>query len=127
MVHVLILEELAEAPGRHLRRLQRFLDVPVDGQLKLARVNEARQVRSSTMQYLIRESPLVRTIGRAVIPKKKRLTVGKRTMGYVERRNTVVGRSSMDPALRAELTRRFRPDVERLEVLLSRELGDWKR
>lgn len=65
----------------------------------------------------VRSGP--RRMAGKLVPPRWRAPVARRVIGLNQRRLT------FDPATRRELTERFRPDIERLQELLGRDLSAW--
>lgn len=85
--------------------------------------NPAREVsRPAAMSLLWSEHPLRRAAARAIpLPLRRRLYDRITRLG-----TRVQPRSPMDPALRARLVARYRPEVEALEAAIGRDLSSWK-
>jgi hypothetical protein len=69
----------------------------------------------------------VRALTRRVVPEAIRPRVARRVIDAVERVNLAPGtRPQVPAALEAELRARFAPMVQRLELLLDRDLSSWR-
>lgn len=131
-VHVVLNDDFRKDPQSVFRGICRFLGVREDfegfGQVfaedKRAR-NANRTVYSRAVQdFLIH--PARQQVLEAVRPSP---VPGWRLALRAMRRLNIryVERAAMDPALRARLQERFRPQVEALGALLDRDLSHWSR
>ncbi len=114
-VHVVLQEELAQAPQRLYRGALEFLGVSDDGREDFSRFNAGRKVNSKVLVYTLR-TPVV--IGTVILLKR---LLGLRTLGF--------GRPDlpMSAEVHGLLTREFRQEIDLLEQLLHRDLGHWRR
>jgi hypothetical protein len=133
-VHVVIMDDILNEPSAVMGQIQRFLKVEVVDDLALLHRNENRSVRSIRLQQAARESSflglqessVVRRTGRLLLGQETRVRLARRTISHVNRINMVRRpRPPMPSELRAELTERFQPEVERLALLLGRDLSAW--
>jgi Sulfotransferase family len=119
-VHVLFLEELAQDPHGEMRRIFEFLglDAAVADRLRPEAHNVFALPRSR-LAGLLYTSRRFRAAARAVIPLRLRLS-GQDLL--LKRPPS----TEMDPEVEAELIELFAPDVERLRVVLGRDVP-WPR
>ncbi len=66
--------------------------------------------------------PLLRRLAKSIVPKTLRQTAW-RSLGRINTRSQ--GRPPMAEELRRRLEETYAPEVERLSVLLDRDLGHW--
>jgi hypothetical protein len=125
-VLVLIYDDFRADNEASVRRVLRFLDVDVDAPLRLVEANPSvgvRAVRADTLVRDVREarSPATRALRasvRALTSERMRTT-----LLYPLRRRVVYGAPpAADPAVAAELRRRFKPEVAAVSEYLGRDL-----
>jgi hypothetical protein len=130
-VKVLLHDDLRQDPRALLRDLYAFLEVPEHFPAELEReVNAGQQPKSRTVARVIGAAKMA-IHGRGlqwllpVLQKTGALALVK----AVKQRNLArrSGKEEVPADLRRELLDHFRPDVEKLEQLLQRELPAWKR
>lgn len=108
-------------------RACRFLGLEPDPAADLSPINEAASVRSRWLvafqRSVIHRFELYQKV-KAVLPKAIRQPLYNAWLGMLykplEKRPT-------DPALKAEITAEYIPEIERLETLLGRDLSAWKQ
>lgn len=122
-VHVVIFDDLLNDPFAVMRETQSFLEVRIVDGFPLLHANKGRAVRSPHLQRLFNQpSPFVHSLARRLLPK----VTGRVIRQRLREANLRPGpRPSLPPSMRAELTERFRPEVERLALLLNRDLSSW--
>jgi hypothetical protein len=118
-VKVYLFEEFVRGPVHVCRDVFRFLGVDEDFVPAIDVHNEGRMPRSVAWQYWLRgEARRRRLIGSR--------TLRRRLAAQFMAWNAQLGaKPQPDPALMRELTERYLPDIERLQVLLSRDLSGW--
>jgi Sulfotransferase family len=121
-VHVIVFDDLvADTPGVY-RVLLRFLGVDDGFQARFEPSNENKRVRSRALQRLAYDPPVLRRFA----PLLRRLPAMHALRNRLFAANSVrAARRPMDPGLRAELTREFAPEVQRLSALIGRDLSAW--
>ena len=121
-VHVIVHDDLrADTPGVY-RDTLRFLDVDDTFVPVFRRSNANKRVRSSLVQRLAYNPPLVR--GLAPLLRRHPLAHALRNR-LVTANSVQSARAPMDPTLRAQLTREFEPEVNRLSEVTGRDLSAW--
>jgi hypothetical protein len=125
-VAVILFEDFRENIRETYARTLEFLGVEPHYEADFEIVNPSRQARSRTLQRLFVDPPQwVRTLARPILDNPR---LRERARGIANRINTRVASSpAASPAIRAELTEHFRPEVERLSQLLQRDLSAWKQ
>lgn len=126
-VHLILFEDFCADAGRHYRNVLDFLGLRDDGRTAFPRVNPNTVHRSKLIGRLLQKPPAgLQKIVRCV---ERRLGLRQLPgIDLIRHLNTkVAARKPLDPAFRAELTAHFRPEVERLEGVLGRDLSAWKR
>ena len=120
---VLLNEDLRTDMAAVMRDLFCFIGVDPDADVDVStRVNESSQPRSRALRRFLVDSQLPRRVARAVVPEGVR----RRVWAAAYRRNSAPP-PRLDPDSRALLVGRFRDDIERLEVIIGRDLAAWKR
>jgi hypothetical protein len=129
-IHVVFHEDIKRDPDAVLRDLFSFLGVAADFRPAKTgeKVNAAKTTRFPALQTLgnasynlLKKTPVVSSV------------VGSRAfekavLGIYERVNRKpLSYAPISPETRKRLTEYYRPDVEKLEALLGRDLGSWKR
>lgn len=119
-VLVIVFDDLRDRPKETYQSALRFLGVPDDGRNDFPVLNP----------NLTHRSEIVRQLATRLLVLRNRIPVRK-GFGLVRaliRLNNRVGvRPSIAPDFRRELSRYFRPDVEKLSVLTGRDLTVWVR
>ena len=146
-VHIVLYDDLAEAPDRVLHEALRFLDVDPSFRTSVGFRNENRRARSGTLTRLLdRVSSAGRGRGTDLLPHELELERHRRRglsghgggwLGPVRRpaRRAVRAlrewdtlhepRGAMEPALRQALQEEFSPQIEELSELIDRDLSRW--
>jgi hypothetical protein len=127
-VKVILYDDLLGRPAELMRATQEFLGVRVSPDVPLLRANVGRVVRSISIQTWLKEPPApLRRVLRALMPTQTRDRVREAIARQLERFNMRgTERPVMDDvSLRVELSERFRPETERLSVLIDRDLSNW--
>jgi hypothetical protein len=128
-VHVILYDDLKRDARGVYRSALRFLGVREDFEPEFEVLNAHKVLRSRIvgkflMNHLPRVGPRVRAMVRSVLPTHAR----HRLYGLAARLNTRQEAMPPMPAgLRRRLASELRPDVDRLERLIDRDLGTWCR
>lgn len=122
-VLVLVIDDLREDARREYLRVLDFLGVPDDGRTDFALRNPAKRVRSTFIQEFI-------TIGMKLeVVLKSRLRIAPTVSQIWWRMNAwnkvPRPRPPMSPEMRQVLVSYFAQDVQKLSVLLNRDLSHW--
>jgi hypothetical protein len=122
-VHIVFHEDFKRDTLGEYRRCLEFLDVDSTFRPELEVLNRSKRVHSRKLQSLLRRpKPVIRTAARSFVP----TPIRHRLIRHLRRINTFEQpRAPIEPATRALLVERFRPQVERLSELLGRDLSDW--
>jgi hypothetical protein len=125
-VHVVLFDDFLTDVRSCYRSVLEFLGVDPDFQPAFEVVNAAKQVRSRGLQRLFLSPPgWLEAVARPLLDRPE---LRERLRGIAKGLNTRPARTpKMSPALRAELSAHFRPEVERLSRLLERDLTAWTR
>ncbi|NLF31866.1 MAG: sulfotransferase domain-containing protein [Planctomycetes bacterium] len=123
---VILFDDFRRDTAGACREVFAFLGVDAAFEPSIRVVNANKRVRFETMKLFFRKPPaLLKRAGRLLVPSAK---ARQALWARLQRLNTrYEPRSPMDPALRAELTREFAPQVEALAELLGRDLSRWSR
>ena len=123
-VHVILLDELRDDARGVVDRALRFLGLSTEVELDLDDVvNSRRAPRSIRLQTFLQQPPAsLERAYRAVTPG----VLHERLLPFVNRFNETrrLG-DRMSVELRSQLGAELRPQVDRLESLLNRDLSDW--
>jgi hypothetical protein len=121
-VHVVVYDDLKADTAAEYRRVLAFLEVDPSVEVTLEPRNRSKRIRSSLIQRLVWDPPLVRKLA----PVLRRFPIAHRVRDAVLRVNSVSSsRETLDPGLRADLVHELKPEIARLERLLDRDLASW--
>lgn len=127
-IHLILYDDLVADPRGTYRRVLEFLGVDASFVPELAIHNANLRIRNAALHKAVYSpSRGVRWAGRTLLPSQSlRQQLRRGLFSAVERVNmTVAERETLDPALRARLTREFKPEIEWLAEQLGRNLGHW--
>ena len=100
-----------------------FVGAPKCGTTALTDWLEQNPDVSQWLGRLFTQRPTPLRLLARVLPQSLRYRVGQR----LRRANTAYGRKiPLDPGLKASLEEELRPDIERLETLIERDLSHWR-
>ena len=119
-VHIVVFEDFRADPAGAYRRTLEFLGVDPDFRAGFGAVNEGAARRSWRLQQLLL-SPRVIRFARFVFPAPVRPLVGRVWDAINSREQR---RSPLDPVVAARLRAELRPDVDRLGLLIGRDLTE---
>jgi len=123
---VIVYDDFRENPRAVWLDLLAFLQLPDDGRTDFSPRNAAHAQRFPALSHFILApprplAPAIKALRKALLAQDRGPVRALKLFLNVQR-----PRAALDPALRAEMTAAFRPEVERLEVLLARALPGWK-
>jgi hypothetical protein len=118
-VRVYLFEDLTRTPLDVCRDVFRFLEVDDAFMPRLDVYNEGRLPESIPWQAWLRAEPRRR---RWWASRERRQRWAARLMEWNVQRG---GKPAADPRILAELTERYRPDIEQVQGLIGRDLSDW--
>ena len=123
---VLIYDDFREDPRAVWLKILEFLDLEDDGRTEFSPRNVAHAQRFPQLSHFLLTppkpiAPLVLSLRKTLLSRDNRLVAALKTLLNVQR-----PRPGLDVRLRAEMTACFRPDVDRLETVLDRDLTAWK-
>jgi hypothetical protein len=119
-VKVIIYDDFEADPAGVYRETLEFLGVDPEFQPDFSIVNPNKGVRSAWIQRVTSSKQFVATASKLPGPAFHLL---RRVLKRMNMRPEP--RASLDPALRARLTREFAPDVEELGRIIGRDLSGW--
>ena len=122
-VHVILYDDLCRDPAGVSAGALRFLGVEPSSATALRVVNASGQPRVRRLPLAMRRVPGLMALGRLVVPPRQRLAVWRR-LRTLNTRTTP--RAPLAPDLGARLRAELRPEVDRLEELLGRDLTKWR-
>ena len=119
LVH--LYDDLCADPDAVVRRTLRFLDLDDTRFVPpLERRNEMRPPRFPAVQRALEGRGRAGGVVRRIVPARARRAASGWTAEHLGRKPT------LEPALRAELTAQFTPELDRLESLIGRDLSAWR-
>ncbi len=123
-VHVIVYDDFLGEPRRIYREVLQFLGVDAGFAARIAQVNASKVYRSRRLQSVLAHPPawLARALRQVLPPVALRQAASK--LYRINARPQA--HPPMDTALREKLVAEFRPEVDRLESLLGRDLDQWK-
>lgn len=123
-VHIIIFDDFARATPEVYRQTCEFLEVSQEFQPEFDIINANKGVHSTMVRSLLRYPPAPLRLFLKLLGRPAR----QGFKGWLRRLNTrYEPRSSLDPELRRRLQAEFASEVERLSVLLGRDLTPWCR
>lgn len=122
-VHIVIHEDLSRDPAAVYRDLLNFLGVPPYDDLTFEKVNVNIAVRNVGFNNFLWNPPawLQRAV-HAAMPRSTREAIGSKLKRFNSRK---APRPPMDPVLRRKLQAECAPDIERLSLIVGRDLRHW--
>lgn len=125
-VHVILFDDFVSDTPAAYRDVLRFLDVDSAFRPDFRVHNPNTKPRSPWLSYLRHNYPRwLRTLGQLLLPSEQ---LRRAIMDAIDSVNTKrQDREPMSPRLRQRLAREFRPEVQKLEDMLDRDLGEWYR
>lgn len=126
-VHVMLLEDVRADPATTLRGLLAFLGLPDEFDPVFPQVNENTAARRPTLHKLVKRVTSGRMAERARrwVPAGVATRLERAVDAAITLNTRPVHREPMPPELRARLVSELAPQVQRLEVLLGRDLSHW--
>lgn len=124
-VKIIIIDDFAQDPATSLRDVLRFLGVDDTFRPQFTRVNESKRLVTPFLQELIVRppAPLAR-----LVPLLRRTRLAHQIRAALLSANSrATKRAPMAPELRRRLTEELGPEVQRLGVLIGRDLSGWSR
>jgi hypothetical protein len=122
-MHVIVYDDLrADTQGVYQRVLD-FLGVDSDFRASFAVVNENKRVLLPSLQRLVYQPP--RPLLRAVRRLRRFPAMHWLRSAVLKVNSRAERRPPMDLALRSRLQKEFAPDIERLGLLIGRDLSSW--
>lgn len=123
---VIIYDDLRDDPRAVWLDLLAFLGLPDDGRTDFSPRNAAHAQRFPRLSHFLLApprpiAPLVKWLRMTLLARESRLVRLIKRFLNVKR-----ARPTLDPALRADMTAYYTPDIARLETLLDRDLSAWK-
>lgn len=128
-VHVVVFDDVAADPVKAYRALLEFLGLPDDGRTRFSKKNENREYRHAWAQTWVMNPP--RFVAAWLEARQRR---GKQRPEWIrnlrrrlKRWNTrSTRREAMSEPMRARLRAELAPEIERLEMILGRDLSAWR-
>jgi Sulfotransferase domain len=128
-VHVVIYDDLAADTVGTYQEVLDFLGVSDDVNIPIGTVNSNMAVKSSRLRTFLND-PLVRGTAiamRSWLPRPLFAAVQSVGITISELNKRPALRHPLDPETRHSLQREFAPEVERLSILLGRDLTHWSQ
>ena len=125
-VLILLNEDLQNNFEETFHKVLAFLEADVNFISKKERINTRRKIRSISLHHFSKATPeLYRRIFRITVPSQK---LRHYLMKKVQDINVTDAKiKTLDPATRALIAKRTRPDIEKLAALINRDLSHWSR
>jgi hypothetical protein len=123
---VIIYDDFRDDPRSVWLDLLSFLELEDDGRRDFSPRNAAHAQRFPRLSHFLLAppkplAPVIKALRMTLLSRQSKLVAKLKSFLNVKR-----ARSRLDPDLRAKVTAEFKPDVERLEILLGRDLSAWK-
>ena len=121
-IRIYLFEELTRGNRATLADLMQFLGIDDSVNIELAKVNSAAHAtlsRTRTIEDLVFRENVVKRVAKRILPEESI----RKARNLLLNANRYSPR--FDPAVRRELQDFYRPDIERLEKLIDRDLGHW--
>lgn len=121
-VKFLLHRDLTDDPAGVLQEIFRWLHIDADIDIDVStRHNETRLARSAAVDGMVSGHSAMKSFVRRAIPTAARQRIKRRVVEFNQ-----VAQEPMSPAMRGRLIEYFRDDIDRLEVLLDRDLSAWR-
>jgi len=125
-VHVIIYDDFARDTAAAYRNTCDFLGVANDFTPHMRVINPNKKVRSTVLRrFLTRPPSWSRKVGSLLIPRRHVRDSLKKTLSQFNTQYT--SRAPMEAELRRILAREFIPEMEKLSMLLDKDLSRWCR
>lgn len=118
---VYLYRDLRVDPAALMADLFEFLGVDPDVHLQVTGRNVSSQPKSAALHRLLRRPNGLRTLATVLLPTSARRTL----TAWVHRQNQAA-LEPLAPEARAILVSLFRPDIDRVEAILGRDLSHWR-
>ncbi|NES76458.1 MULTISPECIES: sulfotransferase [unclassified Okeania] len=130
-VHIIIYDDfIADLPKVYEKTLK-FLEVDSTFQTEFNRINSNKKVRNVALQQLLKYPPAkILEFGKFLLPlpRSMRQSILERVKSSLKSFNTQkVKRPPLDPEYRRSLQKKFAPEIEKLSILLERDLTHWSQ
>lgn len=124
-VYVVLYDDLASDTTAVVTNVIEFLGLPVDIDIDPRVINANKQIRNFKLHRLLKKPPgFLRKIVRLLLPSKQ---LRHKIMSRAFKNNIVIEkREPMDENLRNELKMLLADDIDRLSVVINRDLSKWK-
>ena len=128
-VHIIIYDDFQADLPKVYEKTLKFLEVDSTFQTDFNQINSNKKVRSLALQQLLKYPPAkILEFGKFLLPlpSSMRRSILKRLKGSLKSFNTeTVKRPPLEPEYRRILQKKFAPEIEKLSVLLERDLTHW--
>ncbi|CAD0186666.1 hypothetical protein RUESEDTHA_03575 [Ruegeria sp. THAF57] len=123
---VIIFDDFRDDPRTVWLEVLGFLGLDDDERVDFSPRNAAHAQRFPRLSHFLLAppkpiAPLVTSLRKTLLARDSKLVASLKRFLNVKR-----PRAELSPELRAEMTTAFRPDIDRLEALLNRDLSAWK-
>lgn len=121
-VHYIIYDDFKYDAKKEYIKTLTFLNVNSNFQPEFKIINQNIQIRSQALkEFLVSPPPWVHLIGKLILPFMRKFISGK----LAQLNTKSVSRHPMDPDLKKTLRDQFLPEVQRLSILLGKDLSYW--
>ena len=122
-LRVYLFDDLVADPQGLMRDLFEYLGIDADMKLDMSkRFNETGVIENPLMRFLWRGTRSARSLLMPYIPLRLRGSMFNLVAGLPVRKAT---KQPFDPAIRAQLTERYREDILLLQDMIGRDLSPW--
>ncbi len=121
-IFVGLTEDMKADPPKFIRQVLAFIGADPDVQIDTSfRMNESGLARTKWLNHVLNKPLWIKNGLKQILP----LTWARRVKGRLQGFNLEKA-PELDPTVRQELRQYFRPEIERLEQLIDRDLSVWK-
>jgi len=121
-VLVLFYEDFSSDPESSFTTVLNFLGVSDTFIPEFRRVNANKKVRSKTLRNILKNPGSIVRLGGKIIPD----SIRSKVIHYLRNVNTKYEeRAALKPQIRSQLTQEFKPEIEKLQNILQRDLSFW--
>lgn len=124
-IEIIWFEDFISSTKQVYDRVSNFLEVPNDRRTEFIRINENKKHKFGPLGNFAAKPPALLTS----VAMKAKKAVGIERLNIIDTirsfNTKVVARQPLSSSLRSELSAEFKPDIEKLSQLLSKDLSKW--
>lgn len=135
--HILIFEELVRAPEEKIKSLFRYLGLDPDFKPGLEKENVSKAVKNEQLHELFQYPGKLKQVAEKSVVGRKLVDRFVRSRLYISlsawknklisRNTTRVDKPEMKQEVKEKLQEYYRPDIDKLEKILGKDLNSWKK